>query len=1005
MRLSWQEIRARAAQFADDWKDARYERGETQTFYNEFFEVFGASRRRVATYEEPVKRLGDRRGYVDLFWKGVLLVEQKSAGRDLKLAKEQALGYFPDLKDYELPRYILVSDFQQFELYDLEQPGAAIRFPLRLLPENVEHFAFIIGVEKRAFRDEDPANIKASELMGSLHDALKDSGYRGHHLERFLVRVLFCLFADDTGIFERGSFTDLIRQRTREDGSDTGSWLARLFDVLDTPEAEREEHLDGDLSAFPYVNGDLFRDRLRIPSFNAIMRGLLLEACDFDWTPVSPAIFGSLFQSVMEARERRAQGAHYTTEKNILKVIQPLFLDDLRAELDQLKQRRDTGRRQALEAFHEKLGSLKFFDPACGCGNFLVIAYRELRLLEIEVLKLLRREERGLRIAAVFSRVDVDQFYGIEIGEFPARIAEVALWMMDHIMNNRLTVEFGSPFLRIPLKKSPHIHYADALEIDWTTVLPSDECSYILGNPPFGGAKYQSDKQRQQVRRIARLGGSGGTLDYVAAWYIKAGEYLSARVSLPSAGSLSSRAQHELPPAKGHAQSRDLLSAQSPEQIMPAGASLAASSRSFDSGNGFASESTPSAQDDTGKRVAHPPSLPPRIGFVGTNSITQGEQVAQLWPVLFGRCGLEISFAHRTFAWGSDARGKAHVHVIIIGLTRRDDEPQVKRLFTYDDIKGDPTESRHAALTPYLFDAAALADRHLVVEETSEPLCGQPKLIMGSQPIENGNYIFGEEEREEFLKAEPAAHRYMRPFIGAEEFINGAKRWILYLDGASPKELRAMPEVMKRIAAVKEYRRRSKRKSTLQLADTPTKFCVTVVPSTPFMVIPEVSSERRDYIPIGWLEPPIIPSNKLRLLEGADLFHFGILTSRMHMAWLRYIGGRLESRFQYSIGVVYNPFPWPEAHDRQRARIRDLAQQILDARARFPEASMADLYDSDVMPAELFRAHRDLDAAVDRLYRSEPFAGDRQRVEHLFARYERLVTPLLPSEKKKRRRR
>jgi len=922
MRLSWPEIRARAAKFAEEWKDAHYERGETQTFYNEFFEVFGASRRRVATYEEPVKRLGNRRGFVDLFWKGVLLVEQKSAGHDLNLAKEQALDYFPELKDYELPRYILVSDFQQFELYDLDL-GTEVRFPLRLLRENVEHFAFIMGVEKRTFREEDKVNIRASELMGALHDALKASGYKGHDLERFLVRVLFCLFADDTGIFERGSFTAIVRERTREDGSDLGPWLARLFDVLDTPEPERERNLDGDLKAFPYVNGDLFKERLRIPSFNTAMRGLLLDACDFDWGPVSPAIFGSLFQSVMEKKERRAQGAHYTTEKNILKVIQPLFLDDLRAELEQLAQRRDTGRRKTIEAFHEKLGSLQIFDPACGCGNFLVIAYRELRLLEIEVLKLLRRDEQ-YKIAAVFSRVDVDQFYGIELGEFPARIAEVALWMMDHIMNNMLTVEFGDPYLRIPLKKSPHIHHADALEMDWGSFLPAAQCSYVLGNPPFGGAKYQSEKQREQVRRVARLGGSGGTLDYVTAWYIMAGEYLA-----------NSRA---------------------------------------------------------------------RIGFVGTNSITQGEQVAQLWPVLFGRCGLEISFAHRTFAWGSDARGKAHVHVVIIGLCRRDDEPSTKRLFTYDDIRGDPTESRHASLTPYLFDGSGVADRHLVVDETSQPLSGQPKLIIGSKPIDNGNYIFDAKQRAEFLEKEPKAEKYMHPFVGSEEFINGGERWILYLGEAPPGELRAMPEVLKRIAAVKEFRKESKSAGTQALGDIPTSFHVTVVPDRPFLVIPKVSSERRDYVPIGWLEPPTVPSDLVFVLNDAGLFHFGILTSRMHMAWLRYIGGRLKSDYRYSIGIVYNAFPWPEPDEQQQSRIREKAQQVLEARAKFPSSSMADLYDGDVMPAELFRAHRDLDAAVDKLYRSEPFPGDRQRVEHLFTRYEKLVAPLIPVEKKMRRR-
>ena len=633
-------------------------------------------------------------------------------------------------------------------------------------------------------------------------------------------------------------------------------------------------------------------------------------------------------------------------------MIQPLFLDDLRAELEQLKQRRDTGRRKAAEAFHEKLGSIRILDPACGCGNFLVISYRELRLLEIEVLKLLRRDEQ-LKMAAVFSRVDVDQFYGIEISEFPARIAEVALWMMDHMMNNALSAEFGTFYARIPLRKSPHIHPVDALETDWASVLPPEQCSYVLGNPPFGGAKYQTEKQREQVRRIARLGGSGGTLDYVTAWYIKAGEYISsAHVGTAASAVRSSEARQ------------------------PA---------------------------------------PPRIAFVGTNSITQGEQVAQLWPVLFGRCGLEISFAHRTFAWGSDARGKAHVHVVIIGLCRRDDEPPLKRLFTYDDIKGDPTESRHNSLTPYLFDASGVADRHLVVEETPQRLSDQPKIIIGSKPIDGGWLIFNDEEKRAFLASEPRAAKFMRPFLGGAEYIQGVSRWILALQDASPAELHSMPKVIERLRAVREYRRgerpaRKKADSEIKppgisaraLADTPTEFHVTVIPTRPFLAIPENSSETREYLPIGWLEPPVIPSNKLRLTTDADLYQFAILTSRMHMAWLRYVGGRIKSDFQYSIGIVYNTFPWPDVDDKQRARIRDLAQAILDARAKFPGATMADLYDSDIMKPELLHAHRALDAAVDKLYSREPFPGDRQRVEHLFTRYEKLVTPLTAQPKKRR---
>jgi hypothetical protein len=917
MRLSWNEIRARAARFADEWKTAHYERGESQTFYNEFFDVFGVTRRRVASFEEPVRRLGNGRGFIDLFWKGVLLVEQKSAGRDLTRAKEQALDYFPGLKEHELPRYVLVSDFQTFELHDLED-GSATRFTLSQLPEHVEDFGFILGVQRRTFRDQDPVNIKASEMMGKLHDALQESGYLGHHLERFLVRLVFCLFADDTGIFNpRDLFSTLIAQRTNPDGSDTGLWLSQLFDVLHTPTIQRQQQLDEDLAQFPYVNGDLFQERLPIPSFNAAMRALLMDAIDFSWDAISPAIFGSLFQSVMNPQERRAQGAHYTTERNILKVIEPLFLDDLHAEFKRLKERRDSGRRKAIEAFHDKLSSLHFLDPACGCGNFLIVSYRELRLLEIELLKALRKDSHlsGYLDVSKLCRIDVDQFYGIELGEFPARIAEVALWMMDHIMNNKLSLEFGEPFVRIPLRKSPHIVPADALDMDWESLIAPAECSYILGNPPFGGAKYQSDKQREQVRRIAQLGGSGGTLDYVTAWFIRAGDYLRKSSA--------------------------------------------------------------------------------KIGFVATNSITQGEQVAQLWPVLFDRCGLEIAFAHRTFAWGSDARGMAHVHVVIVGLTRGDLQPPEKRLFSYSDIKGDPTESRHAALTPYLFDAGTVVNRHLVVEETTRPLCDVPQLVIGSKPIDEGHYIFTEAERAEFLHKEPAAAKYLHPYVGSAEFINGGGRWILYPAEIPPNELRAMPAVKERVRAVRAFRLKSKSEGTRRLAETPTRFHVTVVPSSPFLAIPKVSSERRDYVPIGWLNPPTIPSDLVFVLQGADLWHFGILTSAMHMAWLRQIGGRLKSDYRYSVGIVYNTFPWPDATSQQRAKIHSLAQAVLDARAEFKNCTLGDLYDAEAMPPQLRKAHRHLDGAVDKLYRSSAFSGDRDRAEHLFGLYEKLCAPLV----------
>ena len=923
MRHSWNEIRARAAKFAEDWKDAAYEKGETHSFYNEFFEVFFVRRRSVAIYEDHVEKLDNRSGYIDLFWPGKLIVEQKSAGRNLERAYDQAVEYFDALPEHERPQYILVSDFQSFELHDLDE-RSKVSFTLTDLPDHVESFGFMQGVQKRTFRDQDPVNVKAAEIMGRLHDALLESGYKGHDLEQFLVRLVFCLFADDTGIFERGRFLDFVETRTSEDGSDTGRALIELFQVLDTPEEARQSTRDEDLLRFPYVNGSLFEGTLRIPAFSGAMRKQLLEACHFDWSKISPAIFGALFQSVMDPVERRQKGAHYTTEKNILKVIEPLFLDELREEFARLKRRKDNRRLAELGRFQEKLGGLTFFDPACGCGNFLIIAYRELRLLEIDVIREIREATgaAGQRVidTAWQSVVDVDQFYGIEIGEFPARIAESALWMMDHIMNNHLSLEFGESYARIPLEKSPHIVYEDALELDWRNVLPPKDCAFVLGNPPFGGAKYQTAEQREQVRQIAALGKSGGTLDFVCAWFIKAGEYV---------------------------------------------------------------------KDGDAK-----------IGFVATNSITQGEQVAQLWPLLFERCHLEIAFAHRTFAWGSDARGKAHVHVVIVGLDQRKAARKEKRLFSYSDVGGEPEESFHAVLSPYLFDASGLADAHLVVREASQPINGMKRLIIGSKPIDNGEYIFDADERTEFLASEPDAAQWMQPFIGAREYLQGGDRYILALHKASPSSLAALPQVRKRIAAVRAYRQASKSAPTQKLAETPTLYHVNVIPTEPFLVIPEVSSERREYAPIGWLEPPVIPSNKLRLLANATLADFALLTSAMHMAWMRTVTGRLESRYMYSVGVVYNTFPLPPK-DADLSKLDSLAQAVLDARAEHRDATLADLYDPDLMPPNLRRAHRNLDRAVDRLYRRGGFNSERERVQHLFMRYEHMQAPLVANQQRK----
>ncbi len=941
LRLSWNEIRLRAAAFSRDWDGRGYEKGETQLFYSELFNVFGMSVRRVAAFEEPVKKLGEKRGYIDLFWKGVLLVEQKSKGRDLAKAKTQALDYFPGISNSELPRYLLVSDFQSFEITDFDE-GEIASFKLSELSENIEKFSFILGVQKRTFRDQDPVNIEASELVGTLHDALKESGYVGHHLEQLLVRLVFCLFSDDTGIFEtRDIFLDFIETRTNEDGSDLGGWLSLLFQVLNTPETSRPTTLDEDLARFSYINGDLFRNQLTIPSFTQKMRARLIEACEFDWTQISPAIFGSLFQSVMDAGDRRAQGAHYTSEKNILKVIEPLFLDDLRAEFERLKARKDNGRKNEINKFHMRLGALKFLDPACGCGNFLIIAYRELRLLEIDVLKELvayRSDEfgnfMGMLDVSMLSIVDVDQFYGIEISEFPVRIAETSMWMMDHIMNNRLSLEFGQSFTRIPLKKSPHIRFGDALELDWSELLPPHDCSFVMGNPPFIGAKTQTPVQREQVRKIAKLGKSGGTLDYVSAWFIKAGHYIQ--------------------------------------------------------GEG-------------------------RVGFVSTNSITQGEQVAQLWPILFDQCKMEISFAHRTFEWSSEARGKANVHVVIVGLDKASNQRKSKYLFTYETLKSDPVQTEHKAIAPYLFDASLLKNPHLVISETPKPLNGLPKLRIGTQPVDGGYFIFSREEREQFISAEPQATPFIKPFIGAREFLHGEERFILCTEEI-PSSLQAqLPLTRKIISDVREWRTGKKpkkgvtdgtltvpKRARLAVADTPSRFYLTEIPDTPFLIVPRVSSGRRDYIPVGWSEPPVVPSDAVLIGKSVSLSEFSILSSAMHMAWLRNIGGRLKSDPRYSIGMVYNTFPMPTAKDI--SKLSSFALEILKAREVDPDASLANMYDPDFMPINLRKAHKANDLAVDKLYRRSGFSSELERVEYLFALYEKQHIPLLTQPKKRLKR-
>jgi hypothetical protein len=910
--LSWNEIRDRSIAFAREWQDAKSERAEAQSFWNEFFNVFGVPRRRVATFEEPVKLLGEKRGSIDAFWKGMLVVEHKSRGEDLDRAFVQALDYFPGIADRDLPRYVLVSDFARFRLYDLES-GAHHEFALKDLHRHIKRFAFIAGYAPQEIKPQDPVNIEAAEQMGKVHDLLEASGYVGHPLEVLLVRIVFCLFADDTGIFQAQSVRDWLETRTSEDGSDLGPQLALLFQVLNTPEDKRQRNLDERLAAFPWVNGKLFEETLPVASFDGKTRATLLDCCSLNWGAVSPAIFGALFQSIMDEKARRNLGAHYTSEENILKLIKPLFLDDLWAEFEKVKNNKNR-----LFEFHKKLRTLNFLDPACGCGNFLVITYRELRLLELEVLRAVHRGP-GSRFLNIHQelQLDVDQFYGIEIEEFPAQIAQVALWLVDHQMNMKVSEEFGMYFARIPLKTTPHIVYENALRLDWNALVPIERVSYIISNPPFVGKQYQTPEQKADLDLVLKRVKGAGVLDYVTAWYVKAAHYIR------------------------------------------------------------------------GTRV--------RVAFVSTNSITQGEQVGVIWGELL-RLGIRIHFAHRTFQWSNEARGVAAVHCVIVGFGNFDVEH--KTIFEYDDPKGQPHPIAARNINPYLVDAPDVA-----LESRRAPICRVPEIVFGSMPNDGGFLLLSESERDELLSREPLAKRWIRPFVGAEEFLDRVPRFCLWLVGITPAQLRALPNVAERVEGVRKHRLESKRAETRDLASTPTLFGEIRQPNSPYLLIPSVTSERRKYVPVGMFDQNVIASNLVLLVPHATRYHFGVVSSAMHNAWLRTIGGRLESRVRYSNQIVYNNFPWPEEPTQKQVQAieRAASSVLLEARKGYPDSSLADLYDPLLMPPPLARAHEALDRAVDAAYGKKRFGTDAERVAFLFELYRRYTT-LLHDEGKPRRR-
>jgi type II restriction/modification system DNA methylase subunit YeeA len=896
MALSWNEIKSRAITFSKEWEDESRENAESQSFWNDFFDVFGVARKRVATFEKPVQKLGNKKGSIDLLWKGIILVEHKSRGKDLDKAYQQAKDYFPGIKDHELPRYILVSDFEIFKLYDLEE-NTHQEFHIDEFYKHIKLFGFMAGYTTHKLREEDPVNIKAAQLLGKLHDELKETGYVEHPLELFLVRLLFLMFAEDTAIFEKNSFVEYIENRTNEDGSDVGSKLTELFQVLNTPEDKRLKTRDESLSLFAYTNGKLFEEFLPIPAFDTIMRELLIECCYLDWSKISPAIFGSLFQSIMDKDARRNLGAHYTSEANILKLIKPLFLDELYERFEKVKKSK-----KKLQEFHKELSDLHFFDPACGSGNFLIIAYRELRKLELEILKVLHKES-VLDIDAIM-QIDVDQFYGIEIDEFAAQIAQVAMWLIDHQMNMLISQHFGQYYVRLPLKKSANIVHGNSLEIDWEEVVGRDKLSFILGNPPFIGHHLQTIKQKKEMKNILYDIKASGVMDYVSAWFYKASNYIQ----------------------------------------------------------------------NTKIKVA----------FVSTNSISQGEQVGILWGKLLVKYKIKIHFAHQTFNWSNEASGNAAVHVVIVGFGNFDCDN--KRIYEYEDIKGDAHEKSVKNINPYLVDA-----HDIVVTNRTKPLSNVPAMKYGNKPTDGGFYLLNDDEKELLIQKDIYAEKFIKPFLGGREFLRNINRWVIWLVDANPNDLKKSPEVLKRIEQVKQFRLNSKAKSTREYPYH-TLFRQITQPENDFILVPRTTSENREYIPMGFFVKDYIVGDTCQAIPNGDLFLFGNLTSLMHMSWVKYTCGRLKSDYRYSKDLVYNNYPFPkDVSDKNRALVEEKAQAILDIRKSFPDSSLADLYDPLAMPPHLKKAHQELDKAVDNCYTKRTFKSEKERIEFLFGLYEEYV--------------
>lgn len=902
------ELRARADQFSKDFAQARYEMGEAQEFIRGLCEVYGLRSRLAVSFEARIKRR-DGQGVamgginrIDGLFRGVLLIEMKSDGKNLDDAYIQARDYIPLIeKEEDKPRYILVSDFQNLRLYDRETPDAApLAFRLAEFGHHVERLGFLCGYERIAMARQEKANKEAAEKLAALHDAILATGYGGQDLETLLMRLLFCLFADDTQLFgQTHRFTDYLKNHTQATGRDLYCALDLLFATLNTANGENQQAdlrspaLYPELRPFPYVNGNLFNGRLAPCYFDDVARNALIACAEIDWAEISPDIFGSLFQAIMhfegesaggKGGKRREFGAHYTSEENIQKVIGPLFLHDLKTELKAVRKNA-----RKLDAFLFKLRQLNLLDPACGCGNFLVVAYREIRLLEEEALDLLESLTRQRKQP----ECNVDQLHGIEIDPSASQIATVALWLTDHQMNLRVP----GVFRRLPLEKRANIVCGNALRLDWATVLAADKCTAVLGNPPFVGHQWRTERQMADMEIVWGAAGRFGRLDYVTAWYNKAALYI--------------------------------------------------------------------------KETAIP------VAFVSTNSISQGEQVGTLWEWLLVQ-GIKIRFAHRSFRWSNEGRGIAAVHCVIIGFGMTAAKKPV--IFEYADINGESIKIKARNINPYLVDAPNV----ILPSRTATP-AGLPQLIKGSQPTDGGHLILTEAERAELLAAEPGAHKWLRRYVGGDELINGGWRWCLWLKTISEMELAALPRVAERVRQVALERSKSPTKSVREFADKPHLFTQDRQPERNFLGLPEVSSEQRKFIPIAFFNADIVVSNKVQVIEGATLFHFGMLCSTLHNAWMRAVAGRLESRYSYA-PAVYNNFPWPTATDAQRVAIEIAAQAVLDARAVHEGKSLAWLYNPDTMPDNLKVTHAALDESVDAAFGYTGKKDDAARVAFLFGR-------------------